>query len=154
MQTDVLRIETFHHADKDKVEKYILELLIWLQQLAIKSIDVGGMRSIIKSSVGPVPRKTDQHPIKSHLPLLTMDEENMLQLVSRKIWIRGISKSLDFDNIMKAKLREDSKLTKSWSLSSSKDFACNRISSELPVIGFGIDKERAMNVIDRLEVVR
>ncbi|KAG4980797.1 hypothetical protein JHK82_034046 [Glycine max] len=39
MKADVMRIETLHHADKDKVKNYILELLIWLHRLAIKSKD-------------------------------------------------------------------------------------------------------------------
>ena len=39
MKADVMRIETLHHADKAKVENYILELLIWLHRLAIKSKD-------------------------------------------------------------------------------------------------------------------
>ncbi|KAF7840173.1 DUF668 family protein [Senna tora] len=157
--TDILQIETFHHAEKDKVEKHILELLLWLQRLVIKSkaggIDDSGARSTIKSPVGTALQKTDQIPINTHLTLLTIDEQNMLKHVSKKIWIRGISKSLDFDSV-KAKLRENSKLTKSWSLSSSrsKDFAFTRISSKLPVIDFGINKERALDVIDRLEVVR
>ncbi|BAT78625.1 hypothetical protein VIGAN_02132600 [Vigna angularis var. angularis] len=32
-----MRVETFHHAEKDKVEHYILELLVWLYRLVIKS---------------------------------------------------------------------------------------------------------------------
>ncbi|TKY73766.1 hypothetical protein E2542_SST02522 [Spatholobus suberectus] len=32
----VMRIETFHHADKDKVEYYIFELLVWLHCLSIR----------------------------------------------------------------------------------------------------------------------
>ncbi|TKY73765.1 hypothetical protein E2542_SST02521 [Spatholobus suberectus] len=36
-KTGVMRIETFHHADKDKVEYYIFELLLWLHRLAIRS---------------------------------------------------------------------------------------------------------------------
>ncbi|XP_050875334.1 protein PSK SIMULATOR 1 isoform X4 [Lathyrus oleraceus] len=36
-QGSVMRIETFHYAYKDKVEHYILELLLWLHRMAIKS---------------------------------------------------------------------------------------------------------------------
>ncbi|CAJ1974773.1 unnamed protein product [Sphenostylis stenocarpa] len=36
-KSGVMWIETFHHADKDKVERYILELVFWLHGLAIKS---------------------------------------------------------------------------------------------------------------------
>lgn len=140
-ETNVLRIETFHHADKDKVEKYILDLLLWLQRLAIKSkagIDDVGVRSMTTSSDPASP------PTIADTPLLTLSERNMLQLVSKKVWIKGLSKSVDFDR-MEVRLRENSRLTKSWSVSSSKrkDISFNRISPKLPVIDFGIDKERA-----------
>ncbi|KAI9114364.1 hypothetical protein K1719_014592 [Acacia pycnantha] len=153
-QTNVLRIETFHHADRDKVEKYVLELLLWLQRLAIKSgagFDVVGVRSTMKSSHLAPPLKA---PITDP-PLQTIRERNMLQRVSKKEWIKGLSKSWDFDR-MEVRLRENSRLTKSWSLSSSKniDISLNRFSSKLPVIDFGVDKERALDVIDRVEVVR
>ncbi|KAL2347150.1 hypothetical protein Fmac_001150 [Flemingia macrophylla] len=36
-KSGIMRIETFHHADKDKVEYYILELLLWFHRLAIRS---------------------------------------------------------------------------------------------------------------------
>ncbi|XP_020201953.1 uncharacterized protein LOC109787796 isoform X2 [Cajanus cajan] len=36
-KSDIMRIETFQHADKEKVEYYILELLLWLHRLAIRS---------------------------------------------------------------------------------------------------------------------
>ncbi|XP_028771465.1 uncharacterized protein LOC114728689 isoform X2 [Neltuma alba] len=157
-RTNAMRIETFHHADKDKVEKYVLALLLGLQRLAIKSgaaIDVVGVRSAMKSSHLAPPRKPHQPATTDHPPLLTISEQNMLQLVSKKVWIKGLSKSWHFDR-MEARLRENSRLTKSWSLSSSrsKDISFNRISSKLPVIDFGVDRERALDVIDRVEIVR
>ncbi|KAK4772440.1 hypothetical protein SAY86_014215 [Trapa natans] len=33
----MFRIETLHHADKDKTERYILEMLLWLQYLLSRS---------------------------------------------------------------------------------------------------------------------
>ncbi|XP_054807492.1 protein PSK SIMULATOR 1-like isoform X2 [Prosopis cineraria] len=157
-QTSAMRIETFHHADKNKVEKYILELLLWLQRLAIQSgagVDVGGVRSTTKSThLAPLQKKRQQ-PRTANTPYLTISEQNLVQLVSKKVWIKGMSKSWDFDR-MEARLRENSRLTKSWSLSSSRsiDISFNRISSKLPVIDFGADKERALDVIDRVGVVR
>ncbi|XP_061346852.1 protein PSK SIMULATOR 1-like isoform X2 [Gastrolobium bilobum] len=159
VKTDVMRIETFHHADKDKVENYILELLLWLHRLAIKSqagSNGGEMRSTIKPPVGISLQKTVQQSTNSLLPLLTTDEQNMLQDVSNKIRVRRISKSLDFDSV-KTGLTDNSRLTKSSSYSStsrSKELSFNRILSKLPVIDFGIDKKRALDVIDRLDVAR
>lgn len=147
-----IRIETFHYADKDKVEHYILELLLWLHHLAIKNkvgSDVGKVRSVIKSSVGTTLEKTNKQSTNVLLPMLTFDEQNMLQDVSKKIKLRKISKSLDFDSLKNTLGDNHHRLTKSSSLSSSKskESSFNRISSKLPVIDFDIDKERALNVI-------
>ncbi|KAF1887953.1 hypothetical protein Lal_00023962 [Lupinus albus] len=54
VKTDNMRIETLHHADKDKVETYILELLLWLHRLAIKNkagSDAAEMRPNIKPHI-------------------------------------------------------------------------------------------------------
>ncbi|BAT73210.1 hypothetical protein LR48_Vigan01g008800 [Vigna angularis] len=159
MKADVMRIETLHHADKDKVENYILELLLWLHRLAVKSksgIDIGETKSTIKSRVGSTLQTTNQQSPKAIPPLLTSDEQKMLQDVSNKIRKRGMSKSLDFDSL-KIGLSDNERLTKSSSYSStsrSKEFSFNRIVSKLPVIDFVIDKKRALDVIDRLDVDR
>jgi len=153
-----MRIETFHYADKDKVEHYILELLLWLHRLAIKSkagSNTGKVKSAIKSSAGATLEETNKQSLNPPSSILTIDEQNMLQDVSKKTKMKGISKSLDFDSL-KPTLIEKCRLTKSSSLSSSKSkgLSFNRILSKLPVIDFDIDKERALNVIDRLDVVR
>ncbi|KAK2384937.1 hypothetical protein P8452_39742 [Trifolium repens] len=160
-KTDVMRIETFHHADKEKVENYILELLLWLHRLAVKSKaggDVGEVKSAIKSHVGTVLQKTTQQSTNAVSPLLTTDEQIMLKDVSNKIPVRGISKSksLDFDRV-KTGLTDNSKLIKSNSYSTTsrnKELSYNRICSKVPVIDFGIDKKRALDVIDRVNVAR
>jgi hypothetical protein len=35
--TDVIRIDTLHYADKDKTEAYVMELLLWLNQLIVQT---------------------------------------------------------------------------------------------------------------------
>ncbi|QHO32531.1 hypothetical protein HN51_020554 [Arachis hypogaea] len=152
-QAGVMRIETFHHADKDKVESYILELLLWLQQLAIRSKtnnDPGKAKPATKSNQ----QKTIDQPTNSLSPLsLTMDEQNMLQNISEKTQMRRLSKSLDFDTVK-------TRITRSYSYSSrssrrSSEVSFSRICSKLlPVIDFDIDKERALDVIDRVDVIR
>ncbi|WVZ20296.1 hypothetical protein V8G54_007618 [Vigna mungo] len=37
-KSGLMWIETFHHADKDKVEHYILEILLWFHRLAIRRL--------------------------------------------------------------------------------------------------------------------
>lgn len=154
-----MRIETFHHADKEKVENYILELLLWLHRLAVKSkagVDVGETKSAIKSHVGTVLQKTNQQSTNAVPQSLTTDEQIMLKDVSNRIRVRGISKSLDFDNV-KMGLTDNKRMIKSSSYSSAsrnKELSFNRICSKLPVIDFGIDKNRALDVIDRVAVAR
>ncbi|XP_027903866.1 uncharacterized protein LOC114163761 [Vigna unguiculata] len=156
-KSGAMRVETFHHADKDKVEHYILELLVWLHRLVIRSkagSDTGKVRPVTKYPVG-VSLKTDEQSTNAVLSLLTLDEQNMLQDVNMKKPVRRISKSLDFGSV-NIRFRENYRLTKSRSHSSSKskEICFNRILSKLPVIDFDIDKERALNVIDRLDVIR
>ncbi|XP_004503878.1 protein PSK SIMULATOR 1 isoform X2 [Cicer arietinum] len=159
LKTDIMRIETFHHADKEKVENYILELLLWLHRLAVKSkagVDVGETKSAIKSHVGTVLQKTNQQSTNAVPQSLTTDEQIMLKDVSNRIRVRGISKSLDFDNV-KMGLTDNKRMIKSSSYSSAsrnKELSFNRICSKLPVIDFGIDKNRALDVIDRVAVAR
>ncbi|CAJ1974774.1 unnamed protein product [Sphenostylis stenocarpa] len=156
-KSSVMRVETFHHADKDKVEYYILELLLWLHRLVIRSKagnDAGNVRPAIKTA-GAGLQKSNEQSTNVVFSLLTTDEENMLQDVNMKIPIRRISKSLDFGSA-NIRFRENCRLTKSRSHSSgkSKEIYFNRLLSKLPLIDFDIDKERALNVIDRLDVIR
>lgn len=163
MKTDVMRIETFHHADKEKVENYILELLLLLHRLAVKSKaggDVGEIKSSVKSRVGAVLQKTNQQSTNAVSPLLTTDEQIMLKDVSNQMRFRGISKSksLDFDSVKTLTASTDNnRLIKSSSYSTtsrSKELSYNRICSKVPVIDFSIDKKRALDVIDRVNVAR
>ncbi|CAL5214644.1 unnamed protein product [Lathyrus oleraceus] len=163
MKTDVMRIETFHHADKEKVENYILELLLLLHRLAVKSKargDVGEIKSSVKSRVGAVLQKTNQQSTNAISPLLTTDEQIMLKDVSNQMRFRGISKSksLDFDSVKTLTASTDNnRLIKSSSYSTtsrSKELSYNRICSKVPVIDFSIDKKRALDVIDRVNVAR
>ncbi|KOM49392.1 hypothetical protein LR48_Vigan08g021900 [Vigna angularis] len=65
-KSGAMRVETFHHADKDKVEHYILELLVWLHHLVIKSkagSDTGKVRPTTKYPVGVALQKTNEQSI-------------------------------------------------------------------------------------------
>lgn len=136
--SDITRIETLYHADKEKTEACIFELLVWLHHL-ISQPRTGNVAS---SSGEP-----DDSPSK-----LTLKDHEMLEDVGKKISTPGISKSQNFD-ISKTKLRIYQRLTKSSRESpTSETNNCSGVRwlSCSPVIDFDIDRNKALDVIDGL----
>lgn len=161
LQNDVVRIETLHHADKDKTESCVLEMLLWLHHLATRSKAISnteGNKTTLKST--PLP-KANQQPedlvANARSPVLMPEDQEMLQAVTKKRQTPGISRSLDFDT-EKISLRKRSSLTRSNSHSprrvSRELLPLNRLSSGVRIIDFGIDKEKVLDIIDRVETRR
>ncbi|KAL6614091.1 hypothetical protein ACP70R_036361 [Stipagrostis hirtigluma subsp. patula] len=156
-QMDLTRIETLYHADKDKTESYILELLVWLHHLISQSKTANGERSPIKSPVrSPSQRGTTiaLSPSKASSnssPLLTQEDQDMLRDVKYRKFIPGISKSQEFDT--KSRHNKQSRLSKSNSHSPSSGNRKELLSVRrlLPVIDFEIDRTKALDVIDRVD---
>ncbi|WOL03564.1 hypothetical protein Cni_G12284 [Canna indica] len=162
-QTDLTRIETLHHADKDKTEAYILELVVWLHHLISHSKSGnGGIRSPIKSPVRS-PTKNGLNmtsPTVTHsspYPTLTQEDQEMLHYVNFRKLTPGISRSQEFDTA-KTKSGKNKRLSKSSSHSptscSRNDFFTTRRPSLLPVIDFDIDRTKALDMIDRVDDIR
>ncbi|PUZ65864.1 hypothetical protein GQ55_3G259800 [Panicum hallii var. hallii] len=158
-QMDMTRIETLYHAEKEKADALILELVVWLHHLISKSRNGhGGVRSPIKSPMSSPTKRGATITLlagktNNSSPILTQEDQDMLRDVKYRKFVPGISKSQEFNT--KSSHSKQGRLSKSNSHSPAsgtrKDLLPVRRSSMLPVIDFEIDRTKALDLIDRLD---
>ncbi|XP_071724781.1 protein PSK SIMULATOR 1-like [Rutidosis leptorrhynchoides] len=158
---DVIRIETLHHADMEKMDTYILDQVLWLNYLISRSMDAAQQSNIssqpIKAPNCVTSQKPNQEP-RSHATSLTTEDQLLLESVGRKRPKNpnGQSRSLDFD-FERTRLRKNDRLSKSASHPPVKvkkgPVSIKRMPSGVPLFSFKMEKQKALDIIDRLDAL-
>lgn len=163
--SEIIRLETLYHADKDKTEAYILDLVVWLHHLISRSRPTNGAMQSPKKSPIRSPSHNNHSKDASadnksngQTSSLSQEDQNMLRNVRNwKHMTPGISKSQEF-RTGNARLYEDIKLSKSSSHSPMTNHAVKEIPSisrrSSAIIDFDIDRIKALDAIDRIDTLR
>ncbi|KAB2603466.1 hypothetical protein D8674_004471 [Pyrus ussuriensis x Pyrus communis] len=152
-QTGILMIETLHHADKAVTEAYICQLIVWLHHLMSQAgAGVGGMPST------PVINRLSTDNANCSSPVLTDEDQEMLQDVSKNNLRLGTSKSQNYE-AGQTRFSKHHRLSKSCGHSLPSEtrklpFPIQSLISRPRPIDFDIDRIKLLDVIDGLDTTK
>ncbi|XP_058090967.1 protein PSK SIMULATOR 2-like [Magnolia sinica] len=156
-QNNLIRLQTFYHADKEKMDEYILELVTWLHRLVsqVKYKDHGfkfqaPVRSPTRKgfSLSPGVQNNPSLVCNSRTDTaiqLSEEDKEMLKEVSYRKLVPGISKSQEFDTGKKRKGYKEWRLSRSIGNSPVKEFSL--------ALDLECERIRVLDVMDGLDSV-
>ncbi|MFS8000873.1 hypothetical protein Hanom_Chr13g01183691 [Helianthus anomalus] len=101
---NIIRLQTLYHADKQKMDRYILDLIIWLHRL----ISLVRFRDKVPKYVPSRSPTTANGPMSANGKLqrvqISLEDRNLIEKVmKRRMLVPGISKSQEFVTVKKKK---------------------------------------------------
>ncbi|KAK3013161.1 hypothetical protein RJ639_009702 [Escallonia herrerae] len=150
--TDIIRIDTLHHADKQKTEAYILELMAWLNHLVSRSkvVDNGGS---IRSPITVPTHQENNHLLTNETanassPLPKVEDQEIIYKERTQETIRKIQ---DFESVKSGVRKHDEQMESngdSPTRGSNNFLPAEGHSSSIPVVGVDIKAMDVLCIVD------